>query len=187
MRSSAVQPSESMLRRRLPDAVPRGVGIRRADAERVELHAGRVDVEEGAAEVVVVRVDHDLEVVRLHVAVATDEARDDVLRSVLLVHARADVQRFGVVDEAHVGALGARLPFLRVDLGEVRDGRRLRPGLVVETAVERRCCRRAATRPRWERGWCAVDRRPVIVSGRLLRRLLGADARERRAGARGGR
>ena len=101
---------------------------------------------------VVVRVDHDLEVVRLHVGVATDEARDDVLRTVLLVHARADVQRFGVVEKAHVGALGPRFPFLRVDLRELGDGRRLRPGLVVEAAVERDVADARRRDRAWERG-----------------------------------
>ena len=98
---------------------------------------------------VVIRVDHELEVVGLHVAVAAHEPRDDVLRPVLLVHPRADVERFVVVEEPNLGALRPRLALFGIDLRELGDRRGLGPAFLVDPAVDQDVADAFGGRQRW--------------------------------------
>ena len=138
-------------RRRLPDRVPAlvclppafddrsaggdGPAAAPAAGERlVATHAGGVHAEAVRREVVVVAVQrHDEPVGVVHQGVAAHEAPRN---SAAVVEPRADVERLGIVDDVHLGALACRLSLVRVELREGGDRRRSRPRRLVETAVD---------------------------------------------------
>ena len=177
MRISAVHPSAVDVRRGLPHRIPRRIAARRADADVVALRAGRVEVEEGAAQVIVVAVDHELEVIRIEVGVAAHEARRHTLRALGVVHLRAHVQRVVVKEKTDFGALRPGLAFVRIDLPELRDRRRRLPRLVVELGVEH-------DRGGSTRGHCCRHGHLVAI-GRLRRQLRGRNEHRRDEQGRG--
>src|SRR3954462_14661964 len=107
--------------RRLPDRIPRRIAAGRADADVVRLRARRVHLEEGATQVIVVRVDDELEVIRGEVRVTPHEPRRDTARAERIVELRADVQRVGVEEEAYFAPLGRGLPLVWIELREFGD------------------------------------------------------------------
>src|SRR5689334_13615241 len=62
-------------RRGLPYRVPRIVAARVADANAICLGARWIHLEEGAAQVIVVRIDHDLQIIRIEACVTPNETR----------------------------------------------------------------------------------------------------------------
>ena len=125
------------LRRDVPDGVPRRVFVVVVGDVEVALHAGRVHDELVAGLVVVVRVDHELELLRRGAHVAAREQRDDAVGR-RIVHAREHVEVAVVVRDAHLGAEPALRPLVRLVLEELIDDLRVLPRGVVGAAVERR-------------------------------------------------
>src|SRR5436190_9529727 len=93
-------------RHRLPDRIPGRVAAGGADPDVIALRARRIHLEERAAQVVVIPVDDELEVVGVEGAVAPHETRGHSLRAQAVVHPRTHVERVVIVQEAHFGALG---------------------------------------------------------------------------------
>ena len=90
---------------RLPNRIPGTVATGIADADPVGLRAGWIDLEEGATQVIVIRVDDDLEVIGVEGCVAPYEPRRHACRPVGVEHLRADIQRVVIEEEAHLGPL----------------------------------------------------------------------------------
>ncbi len=111
-----------------------GVVVHVDGPDLIAPHPGGIHLEPERRAVVVIAVDQDREpvgVARIHVAPA--EARGDPAR---VVEPCPDIEEIVVVEDAHLAALGRRLPFGGVDLGEgVGDGG-TRPILLVEPAVD---------------------------------------------------
>ncbi len=128
-------------RRGLPHGVPRLVEIRVALVERVALDARRVHLERGAPEVIVERVEDDLDPVGVGVPVAPDEPAHDPGRAQRVVHARADVDRLAIVQEPHLGALRRGLSGVGLRLPKPGRRRRRAPRRLVEAAVDRQRAR----------------------------------------------
>src|SRR5258708_4680514 len=124
------------VRRGLPHRIPRRVTTRRADADVIALRSRRIQIEEGAAEVIVVPIDHELEVVRIEVVVATHQARRHALCARAVVHLRAHVECVVVKKKTHLGTLRAGLALVRIDLSEFGDRRRRLPRILVKFRVE---------------------------------------------------
>ena len=79
MRYSAVQPSESIRGRRLPDRVPGHVLVAVVVDRVVGLHPGRIDHELVAGAPVVVGIEHEDDLVRRGLVVAAGEQADDAV------------------------------------------------------------------------------------------------------------
>src|SRR5207247_5237729 len=88
------------------------------------------------ADVVVIGVEDDFEIVGVGAAVAAHQAGAHARRAVIVEHPGADVQRGPVEDEADLGALGRRLARARRGLPEVRGGRGRLPDGLVQTAIK---------------------------------------------------
>src|SRR3954471_16972757 len=122
--------------RRLPDRIPRRVAAGVADPDVIRLLASWVYLEEGATQVIVVRVDDELEVIGGEVRVAPHEPRRDTARAERIVELRADVQRVGVEEEAYFAPLGRGLPLVWIELREFGDRPCRGPRRFVEPAIE---------------------------------------------------
>jgi hypothetical protein len=123
-------------RRDFPDGIPGVVRVIPANAERVELHARRIDLEECPAEVIVVSVDDDLKPVRLHVRIASHEPSPDSIGTGGVEHPCRDIERSVIVQEPYFRALRGRFAFLWIDLREVSDRSSLAPGVLVDVTVD---------------------------------------------------
>ena len=122
----------------LPHGIPRVVGEVAVVAElEIVLHPQRIDVEPEGGAMVVVGVDEDAEVVALGEGIAAAQVVGD-LAGLAVEQPHADVQRLVVVEHAHGGGLGDEVPFLRVALAQVGDGRGEHPHGVVQPAVDHR-------------------------------------------------
>ena len=119
----------------VPHRVPRFVAAA-AQAVRVEPRPGRIHLEEQPADVVVIGVEDDLDVVGARVGVAADEARAHAGRARIVEHPRAHVERRLVVREPHLGALGRGLALLGLILPETGRRGGGSPDGLVETTVE---------------------------------------------------
>ena len=122
MRSSAVQPSLVDRDGGLPDRVPRVVAVGVVGDDGVALRAGGADLECRARQPVVERIDIEREPVGVGILVPPRHARDDP-GGLAVVQPHADVERGVVVENAHLGALGGRLAFVRLVLAERRRPR----------------------------------------------------------------
>ena len=86
---------------------------------------------------VVMGIEVNREPVGVRTIVAARQAADNRCR-LAIVEPHADVHGGRVVDNPQLGALGRRLPFVRVALQELRGRLRVAPGRIVEAAVEAR-------------------------------------------------
>src|SRR6185503_16262707 len=120
---------------RYPDGVPRGITTA-PQAVGVLQDAGRIDQEEQSTDVIVVRVEDDLDIVRADVGITTRESRAHTASAGIIVHARPDIDRRIVVRESHLGALRRRLTGTWLGLPQVGGGGSLLPDGFVQAAVE---------------------------------------------------
>ena len=123
------------LHRRFPHGVPRVICPRIVVDRRVALDARRADGEDGAGDVVVMRIQEHRERVRLGILVAARQLARDPGR-LSIVHPRRHVQRVVVVGNPQLGVLRDRLPFFRVLLRERRRRRRPEPDFVVQEPID---------------------------------------------------
>ena len=122
--------------RYFPHRVPRLIGEISVVAElQVRLDAERRDVEAKGGAVVVVAVDQDAEVVALGERVPPSQVAGDP-GGLAIEQSHADVQRRGVVQDAHFRGFGDEVASVGVALTQVGHRHRQRPDRVVEPAVE---------------------------------------------------
>ena len=166
-----------------PDQIPGLIAARRPDADVVALRAGGIHLEERPAQVVVIAIDDDLEIVGVEARVSAYEPRQDAARARGVEHPRAHVQRAVVKEESHLGALRGRLSLLGVGLRELGDRRRRLPRVLVEVPVQGH-----GTAPRDRHG--RRDGNRVAIAGvrarGALRAQVGRAARDRDEGPRPG-
>ena len=123
------------LRRHRPDGIPRDVFVAVVAHVYVALHAGRVDREAIAGAPVVVRVDHQVQPVRLRADVAAREERKQRIGA-RIEGAHEDVQVAVVVRHARLGAESERIAVLhRIELAEGVNDLRVTPGRVVIASI----------------------------------------------------
>jgi len=100
----------------------------------IPLDPGGVQIEGVGRPMIVVRVDHDPQPVGVQeVHVPTAEA---LAHGLPVTQANADVDGLLVEEDPGFGGLAHRLPFIRIDLGEVRDARCRGPGRFVQPAID---------------------------------------------------
>ncbi len=117
-----------------PDAVPRRVHELVVIERPVHDRAGRIDGEEVAAPPVVIRVDPEVEPVRIDLVVAASEQPDDAVRP-RIAAAGGDVEVLAVVGDPDGRRLGRGRAVRRVRLDEAAGSRRL-PDVFRQPAVD---------------------------------------------------
>ncbi len=106
----------------------------RRGLDGVTLHAGGVHVEGEARAVIVVRVDHDAEPIRIHQRHVA--AAEPGLEGATIVESDADVDRLGVVEHPRLGPLAGGRTLLRIDLDELVDDGGAGPRRLVQEPVD---------------------------------------------------
>ena len=121
--------------RNVPHRVPRVVFVLVVRDVVVVLHAGGIHLELEARLLVVVRVDDDLDLIRVRGHIAAREQRDDAVRR-RIVHAREDIEILVIVCDADVRLEARRLAFVGCVLRELIDDLGVLPNGIVAASVE---------------------------------------------------
>ena len=130
-------------RRRGPDRIPPLIAV-----ELIAAHAGGIHLEQRLVAVIVIRIEHDDELVRrqrierpvvavrIEQLIAARERRVHAARALRLGHARADVDRLIIVEQPNLRGHRRRRALLRLVLPQPRDRRRGAPRRVVEASID---------------------------------------------------